>query len=143
MTIETSKSILKVTGIIAIVTGVIGIFIGLLTMAGGGYLAASGNTENVEMLVGGAAIFIIGIMAILGSILNIIKGSFSVRAAKDFSKIMPAWVFSIISLVFSVIQAIPILLSGRLSSATGIVISLGLSVMIFVAANTIKESVGK
>ena len=63
------------------------------------------------------------------------------RAANDSSKIMPTWVFAILGLISGVVGVINSLVGGDgISAILGSVITLILSALIFIAANTIKKS---
>ena len=126
MTVETSRKILKIFGIISIIIGALGAIIGIVGVVGGGALASAGDDMSLGV---GAAAIIVSVVLLLSGIVSLIEGIFSVRAANDVSKIMPAWVFAI----FTNIK------SGA-SSIVGAIIGLGISVLIFVAANTIKKS---
>ncbi|MCR5832183.1 MAG: hypothetical protein K6G67_08610 [Lachnospiraceae bacterium] len=136
MTVETSRKILKIFGIISIIIGALGAIIGIVGVVGGGALASAGDDMSLGV---GAAAIIVSVVLLLSGIVSLIEGIFSVRAANDVSKIMPAWVFAIISLVFSVVGIFTNIKSGT-SSIVGAIIGLGISVLIFVAANTIKKS---
>lgn len=136
MTVETSRKILKIFGIISIIIGALGAIIGIVGVVGGGALASAGDDMSLGV---GAAAIIVSVVLLFSGIVSLIEGIFSVRAANDVSKIMPAWVFAIISLVFSVVGIFTNIKSGT-SSIVGAIIGLGISVLIFVAANTIKKS---
>lgn len=71
----------------------------------------------------------IAIFFILG-LISILEGIFSIRGAKDASKIMPAWIFALISLIGAIVG----LFMG------GSIASLIVNIVIFVAANKIKKS---
>ena len=137
MTVETSKKILKVFGILSIIFGVLGVILGIVAIAGGGLAASAGAGD--EVVAAGAVIIVLGILALVSSVVSLLDGIFSVRAANDTSKIMPAWVFAIIGLVLRVITLFTNLKSGT-SSIVGAIIGIGIGVLIFMAANTIKKS---
>ena len=134
MSFETSQKILKVFGIIDIVFGILGILVGILALAGGGMLSVT--DESMAEYAGMA--LVAGVIAVVAGIVSLLQGIFSVRASKDASKIMPAWIFAIIGLVMSVIQLFTNFSKGG-SSIVSSVVSIGLSALIFVAANTIKK----
>ena len=134
MSVETSAKILKVFGIIDIVLGILAVLLGILATAGGGMLAA---VDSEQAVTGGMAI-IAGVILVVSGIVSLLQGIFSVRASKDFSKIMPAWIFAIIGLIVQAISFITNLSKGA-GSVGSAILSIAISVLIFVAANTIKK----
>lgn len=138
MSLETSKKVLKVSGIICLIFAVIFLVMGLLLLFTGGTAATSldmnveDNAKVTGITLGG------GIMMFLAGIVMLLEAIFSLRGAKDNAKIMPAWVFAIISLIFGVINLATSLGNGANAVISNIV-SLLISVLIFVAANTIKK----
>ena len=154
MSLDTSKTILKVFGIITIIFSVIGIVLGILAIAGGSALGIGTATGNVESNANVAAatgiIALLGLVALIGSVVDLIKGICSVKAANDISKIMPAWVFALIGLILNVIGVIGNFVQQRpadhpltTGEIIGLIIGLGLSILIFVAANNVKQAAGK
>lgn len=154
MSLGASKKFLKVIGIINIVFGILGIIGGVMAIAGGGLLGigAASNEVNATaqqmqgMQLGiGIAVFG-GLFILIASVINVVEGYFDVKAAKDISKIMPAWVFSIIGLIlcaYSVYEFVAKKNYTDASQVAGVVVAVLLSVLTFVAANTIKKAAGK
>ena len=136
MSLDTSNKILKVTGILSIIGGVFMFILGILAVAGGGAIGMVAEAED-EAVAGGIAVFA-GLMILFAAAITLLEGIFSVRAAKDNSKINPAWIFAIIGLVSSIISMITNIANG--GSVFSGIFSLALSILIFVAANTIKKS---
>lgn len=144
MSIETSNKILKVTGIITLIFGILGVIAGIVLIIGARALGtvadvAPGEEEAAAAVGMGATSLIVGIILLISSIVEILEGWFSVRASKDNAKIMPAWIFAILGVIGSVGQ----LISSLSEDPKGIIsaiIAVALSVLIFVAANTIKKS---
>lgn len=154
MSLDTSRKILKVSGIITIIFSIFGIIFGILAIVGIGALGigtATGDVQtnaNLAAAVGIVSIF--GLLALIGSIVDLISGICSVKASNDISKIMPAWVFTLIALIFDVISVIAFFVQKRPEGTTitpsnviGLIIGLGLSILIFVAANNVKQAAGK
>ena len=106
-------------GIFSIICGVILIILGAMVFIGASQLSAG---------VSGMAIFFV-----LG-VISLLEGIFSIRGARDASKIMPAWIFAIIGVIAAIIG----LFTG--GSLGGSVFSLIVNIVIFVAANKIKKS---
>ena len=142
MTVETSRKILKVVGILGIIFGVIFALGGVLLLSGGSLAQQAGGIsltpeELKVMKLGGIASAVLGLITLL-------EGIFSVRAAKDFSKIMPAWVFALISLIFNAVDAIwSIIQSAEVRTIVSAAVSIALSILVLGAANKIKNYVGK
>lgn len=149
MSLNTSKTILKVFGIISIIFGVLGIIGGVMAIAGGALIgvgAAAGEVAGSSELAGGVAILGFGgILIVISAVVELISGIFSVKASNDISKIMPAWVFAVIGLIMSILSAIGTFVTKANTNSTvaGTIIGLGLSILIFVAANNIKKAAGK
>lgn len=144
MSLETCKKVLKISGIISIVFAVFFIILGFLALLGGGLIGSEITDANVtnESIIAFGAMLIIGLLLLLTGIIGLLEGIFSVRAANDSTKIMPAWIFSLISLVMGVINIITSITqqSSNKSSLVGTIISLLITILIFYAANTIKQS---
>ena len=142
MTVETSRKILKVVGILGIIFGVIFALGGVLMLAGGSLAQQAGEIsltpeELKVMKLGGIASAVLGLITLL-------EGIFSVRAAKDFSKIMPAWVFALISLIFNAVDAVwSIIQSAEARTIASAAFSIAISILVLGAANKIKNYVGK
>lgn len=154
MSLDASKKILKVFGIITIIFSIFGIIFGILTIIGIGALGigtATGDVQsNVNLAAAVGLVSIFGLLALIGSIVDLISGICSVKASNDISKIMPAWWFSLIGLIFDVIGIIAFFAQKRPdgtavtpSNILGLIIGLAISVLIFVAANNVKQAAGK
>ncbi|MBR5407267.1 MAG: hypothetical protein IKX95_05010 [Lachnospiraceae bacterium] len=139
MNFETSRKILKIAGILSIIGGAIGLLVGILAVAGGGILAGYGEGDDQTS---GAIVLIAGVVLLISGIVSLIEGICSTRAAKDTSKIMPAWIFAIIGLIFNGLSFIMNVVQSGFSSALSGIASIAFSVLIFLAANTIKKEEG-
>ncbi|MBQ7676892.1 MAG: hypothetical protein IJT32_01540 [Lachnospiraceae bacterium] len=139
MSVETSQKILKIFGILGIIAGAAVIIFGLFGLLGGSMVGAGASTDEesaVAVVVLGASI-----AAVVEGIISLIEGVCSVRAAADSSKIMPAWIFAILGVISGVVGIIGDIASGiDIGSLVGGVLALCISVLIFRAANTIKQS---
>ena len=135
MSFDASRKVLKVFGIIDIVLGIFCIITGALALGGGG-LAAS----TAEYADQAGVIIVAGVVVLLAGIVGLIEGILCTRAAKDPSKINPAWVIAIIGLVMAVISLVLDIKNGS-NIGSGIV-SLLVNALIFVSANTIKKENG-
>ena len=130
MSLNTSKLILKIFGIFSIICGVILIILGAMVFIGASQLSPEEIAADPSLSAGvsGMAIFFV-----LG-VISLLEGIFSLRGAKDASKIMPAWIFAIIGVIAAVVG----LFTG--GSMGGSVFSLIVNIVIFVAANKIRKS---
>ena len=138
MSLDTSKTILKVVGIISVVLGGLGTAVGLfLTIAA---FVAAANPQFGDANDMGITL-VAGIIMLMISILPLILGIFALRGAKDSSKIIPIWGLAILSIVFGIIGLIL-----NVVDFMGIkfiiidVIDLVISIILFIAANTIKKN---
>ena len=147
MSIQNAKSTLKILGILSVILGIFGVIAGLGLVAGGGLFGAdtlmSGQittTEGVDTvnLVSGM-VMAMGIFAAISAFIDFLLGIFSVRASNDFSKIGPAYILSIIALVLSVISLFMNFADFNLSTLLSAIPSIVFSVVLFLAAKTVKE----
>lgn len=141
MSLETSKKVLKVFGIILIIFAVLGLLAGIAALAGGGLLAGAvaGDASAGDAAIVGGVVGIIGVVIIIAGVVDLLEGIFCVRGAKDSSKIMPAWVFTIIGLILSVISVFTNLKGGTSTIVSGVV-QIVIQGLAFWSANTIKNS---
>ena len=132
---------MKVVGILGIIFGVIALIFGVLAFIGSSMTSVDLELTPEQLKL----VKITGIAAVVLALITLLEGIFSVRAANDFSKIMPAWIFAIISLVANVVDGVLSIARGGTdgSSMVSIVLSIALSCLVFVAANNMKKSVGK
>lgn len=154
MTLDASKKILKVFGIITIIFSILGIIVGILLIVGIsvlGIITATVDVQsNVNLAPAVGVISIFGLVALIGSIVDLISGICSVKASNDISKIMPAWVFALLGLIFDVIGVISFFLQKRPegeavtpANIVGLIIGIAISALIFIAANNVKKAAGK
>lgn len=132
MSVNTSRTILKVFGVIGIVIGLIACIASIVVMLGGG-LVGIGTGD----LIAAGSVIAIGFVGIITGLITLIQGACAHRASKDTSKIMPAWIFSVISLISNLINLITLIKNDSLSFAT--LFPIAVSVLIFAAADTIKK----
>lgn len=157
MSLQTSKTILKISGILAIIFGVLGLIGAIVLLAGGGLVGvgvAAGEITNLDTKTTGAITFIaifLGCLLFVGGVVNLLEGIFSLRAVKDEQKIMPAWIFALISLILSIINFISSFTinssaasgSNNAQNILSLILSIAISALIFYAANNIKKHVAQ
>lgn len=147
MSIQNAKSTLKILGILSVILGIFGVIAGLGLVAGGGLLGAdtlmsgkvttADGAETVSMVTG--MVMAMGIFTAVSALVDVLLGVFSVRASKDFSKINPAYILSIIALALSVISLLMNFAEFNLSTLLSALPSIVFSVVLFLAAKTVKE----
>ena len=145
MTVETSRKILKVIGILSIIFGALAVILIAVLLLG---IHASEISGEFPVPVSQEELRIMKLASVFGIILwavTFLRGIFSVRAAKSFEKVMPAWVFSIIVLLLTVADAVwSILNSVNVPRTIAIAaVQIALSILVLGAANKIKKHVGK
>ena len=147
MSIQNAKSTLKILGILSVILGIFGVIAGLGLVAGGGLFGAdtlmsgkvttADGAETVSMVTG--MVMAMGIFTAVSALVDVLLGVFSVRASKDFSKINPAYILSIIALALSVISLFMNFAEFNLSTLLSAIPSIVFSVVLFLAAKTVKD----
>ena len=147
MSIQNAKSTLKILGILSIILGVFGVIMGIGLILGGGLFGAntlsSGvatttqDVNNVTLVTG--MVMAMGIFSAVSALVDFLLGIFSVRASNDFSKINPAYILSIVALALSVISLFLNFAEFNLSTLISAIPSIVFSVVLFLAAKTVKE----
>ncbi len=147
MSIQNAKSTLKILGILSVILGVFGVIMGIGLVFGGGLFGAntlsSGvattaqDVNNVSLVTG--MVMAMGIFSAVCSLIDVLLGIFSVRASNDFSKINPAYILSIIALALSVVSLFMNFAEFNLSTLISAIPSIVFSVVLFLAAKTVKE----
>ena len=147
MSIQNAKSTLKILGILSVILGIFGVIAGLVLVAGGGLFGAdtlmsgkvttADGAETVSMVTG--MVMAMGIFTAVSALVDVLLGVFSVRASKDFSKINPAYILSIIALALSVISLFMNFAEFNLSTLLSALPSIVFSAVLFLAAKTVKE----
>ena len=142
MTLETSRKILKISGILAIICAVFVIITAIAIFGVGGLAATNTEVQAYENAAEGIAGMLIGgILALVSGIIALIEGIISVKASKNNKFGNAAWIFAIIGLISSVVSSINGIMSD--ASASGIVsavLSVAISVLILLAAGKVREA---
>ena len=150
---SSSQKGLRIMAILSIIGAVLVIIFGALFGGIGATMLSTADPSDVAQLtaetgmsqqeltgvVGG-----LGIGTLIGGIVSLICGILCLRAANDNTKIMPAWVIAIISLVANVVSIIMTFANGTFSQNVASSIGgLVFSVLTFYFANNIKAEAGK
>ena len=138
MSVQTSKSMLKVFGILDVIFGVLLVIFSALAFTGGGLMASGAvPMDQAEAGVSSTLVFVAGgAMLVLGGF-SLASGILSRRAAKDPSKAQPAFVFAIIGLVSAALNLILALTGG--GSPISAIVSVAINGLLVVAANTLRK----
>lgn len=134
MTLEGSKKVLKIFGVLGIIGGILILILGVAALAGGSVLTTGADEEEVQL---GLMAVISGIILVISGIVSLFEGIFSVRASKDITKIGPAWFFALLGII-SAVAGVGSALSqnGNISGSIGTLVING---VVFIAANTIRK----
>ena len=142
MSVETSKTMLKVLGVVDIIFGVLLVIFSALAFAGGGLLASGAvPMDQAEAGISGALVFVAGgVMLVLGGF-SLASGILARRAAKDPGKAQPAFVFAVISLVLAALNLTSAVAGG--GSPVSALVSVAINVLLVMASNTLRKEGAK
>ncbi len=142
MSVEASKKILKVMGIISIVFGAIALIAAVILLLGVGASVAMGIPEQLGVSAG--SLWFAAILPLVAAIVTLLLGIFCVIASKKTEKAMPVIVLACLDIILSIVSMILTIKTSESATSTIVstVISVALSVLIFLAANTLKKSNG-
>ena len=143
MNVETSKKVLKISGILTIVLGVFLLLLGILAMVAGGSLVGNTNadltadvTNDVAVAIGG------GFVLIISAILTLIEGIISYQAGKTGKKKLAT--ISLVLAVLSTISSIYNLLSGASNSTASNIVStvvgIAINVLVCYASYVVRQA---
>ena len=142
MTLETSKKLLKITGILFVISSLISIvFGGFMTYGGlaGNNAPEIQNHQDYQVVTG---FFILaGIAFVISGIIHLFQGIFSTKAAKDSKYGNKAYIFSILGMISTIASAIATLFAknNTISTYIGLVGGIILGVVVLFAAKKVKE----
>ena len=143
MTLETSRKILKIAGILTIIAGIATLAIGILSIAMGGVATTMPEAEVDEQVQTGIiAILAGGALGVIAGIMSLVEGSFCVSASKTGKHATGAWIFSIIGLILCVVESVSTIKGGvaNTSDIVSIIVGIILNVLVFVAAKNVKNA---
>lgn len=143
MTLETSKKILKIAGILTVIAGIATLAIGILSIAIGGVATTMPEAEVDEQVQTGIiAILAGGALGVIAGIMSLVEGSFCVSASKTGKHATGAWIFSIIGLVLCVVESVSTIKGGvaNTSDIVSIIVGIIINVLVFIAAKNVKNA---
>lgn len=130
-----SRKVLNILSILLMVIGVLGILLGIFLVAGGSLL---GGTV-IEGVNGQALSTVVGGVAIVTSIVDIVIGYMGRRGAQDPTKIKPFFIICIIGVVLYVMSIIGAITTNDMSSLPDYLISLVFIIVCLYFANKVKQ----
>lgn len=135
MTVETSRNILNIFGIVDIIHGALELFFGFLATAGGGLLA-SGKLTAASGVTGRLVFMAASVFLLLG-VFSLVEGILSRRAAKDEGSVEPVFVTAVVSLVLAVGTLIGA--AAWSGSPASSIVSIVINVLLVMAADTLRK----
>ncbi|MEG0096010.1 MAG: hypothetical protein RR671_00820 [Raoultibacter sp.] len=130
-----SRKVLNILSILLMVIGVLGILLGIFLVAGGSLL---GGTV-IEGVNGQALSTVVGGIAIVTSIVDIVIGYMGRRGAQDPTKIKPFFIICIIGVVLYVMSIIGAITTNDMSSLPDYLISSVFIIVCLYFANKVKQ----
>ncbi len=142
MSLETSKTVLKISGILTVIAAVLALIGGIALFGFGTMAAADQEFQAMEGAAEGlAGAYLIGFVFILSGIVSLIEGVISIKASKNTKYGTAAFIFAILGLLGAISSVVSsVKSSGSGTSFISAVISIGLSVLILIAANNVRQA---
>lgn len=144
MNLESSKNILKITGILTLIGGVLTVGSGILGMVMGKAATTMPEiTADAELSKGAMSLLYGGGAEIIAGILTLFEGWTSYSAGKHGKHVNAAVIFAVVGLVMSVMQGISLVSKGDFSDTAtviGTVLALILNLIILMAARKVKAA---
>ena len=140
MDLEKSQKIVKILGILDIISAVLCIIgaIGMFGLTGVAALGVPDSGLDAESAaIGLGSIMAVGILLLIAGIVDLLEGIFAIRASRDASKVGPLWIFAIVAAVFSLISLIASIIQGQQIGSN--IVSLVINCFTFYLANNIKK----
>ena len=140
MSLETSRKVLKIVGILIIISAVISLIGGIAFLGIGNWAAGDAEILAEEGAVEGiGGTILLGGLLLVSGIFSLIEGIISVKASKNNKFGTAAFIFAILGLLSSIGSAINSISNDASASNIGSsVLTIVLSVLILLAANKIR-----
>lgn len=136
-----SRQFLDVAGILDFIVGILALILSII-VSGAGIVIINEPELAAEMpsAFGSYTVLIIGVVIAAVSLFAIFSGCLERAAAKDPSKIMPAWVLSILSVMVGTGSLIYDLVKNvSITDLSSTLFGLIFSILVLIAANNIKN----
>ena len=140
MSLKTSQTVLKVTGVLTIALSIFIVVLGVISMVLG---ITAGNTSEAiidnDVAVGAVVLLFAGIAFIIYGCISLVEGIISVIASRNSKFGTAALVFAILGLISCVCSSISSFSSDGSKALISIIIGLAINILVFVAAKTVRE----
>lgn len=146
MSVSTAKKIMKVLGVLSVIAALFVFILAAVILRAGDSIAANPDiSEEVrKFFESSKERNESAVSLITAGLLHLIEGTCSLRATKNSSKYKGAWIFALLGLVLGTVGIVISLAARETQSISDEVISLAISLLTFIAANTIrKDALGK
>ncbi|MEG0477121.1 MAG: hypothetical protein RR572_05585 [Raoultibacter sp.] len=130
-----SQKALNILSIIILVFGILGVLLGIFFVAGATMLQGS-KIEGVDAQVLST---MMGMVLIVGALIDVVIGIMGRRGAKNPAKIKPFFVICVIGLVLYVMSIIGALTTGDVASLPNYLVSLVLVIACLFFADKVKK----
>jgi len=143
MNLETSKKLLKISGILLIIGAILTAFFGGFFAYAGDY--ASKNMPeaqtNPDYKTVSILLLVAGILLLISGVVHFLQGIFSYKASKDPAYGKKAYTFSILGLIMTLISTVSQLSAKNITASTvfSIILGIVLSIIIMIAAKKVKD----
>jgi len=142
MSLETSKKVLKISGILTVIFAVLAIIAGIALLGFGSVIAVDEEIQAMEGAAEGVfGAYLIGILCLVSGTISLIEGVVSVKASKNTKYGTAAFIFAIFGLLGSISSVITSFKNnGNASGFVSAFLTIALSVLILVAANNVRQA---
>ena len=142
MKLTTAQKVLKIVGIITIIGAILVILLGVLATTGIGNAVEQNSAalEDAEVSTGAGLMMLGSIALIVGGIFDFVTGILSVMTSKNGKYAKVTLILTIISVVYSIVNSVASYTKSGFTTSNVItlIVEIVLSVLLCVAANTVK-----
>lgn len=142
MKLTTAQKVLKIVGIITIIGAILVILLGVLATTGIGNAVEQNAAalDDAEVSTGAGLMMLGGIALIVGGFFDFVTGILSVMTSKNGKYAKVTLILTIISVVYSIVNSVASYTKSGFTTSNVImlIVEIVLSVLLCVAANTVK-----
>ncbi|GEM_PF-3316921 len=144
MKLETSRKVLRITGILTIIGGVITIASGLMVIfMGNAATQMLDFASNLQLQNGSDALLEGGGDEIFSGILSLLEGGASYSAGKHGKHTTAAYVFALLGMIGAILQGYVLVRAGAfgdMEKIISLVVTIILNLIIFTAASKVRKA---